>query len=275
MRKVRRMTRVAMAWVVVSSAVSFAQSEPAPVEQPDAGSPAVAVAPAPQPVFEPPPAAKPPPEPPSARDRLGSAFGIGFLGTANVFKAQADFMGVPLPVQRTTVPVLGVRWWTPQRRLGVELGVGAMVSGSYSDLATQPGGPVGDGPATTELLVHASLPVMIASTRHTILFAAPEFRFGYSRFQPDATNTGTVTASTIEASVKAGVEICFSFLGLDNLSIEAGVRAGLTYEARYVVTSLPLEANVTAVSSQTRFTTSLIANPWDLFTSTLAARYYF
>lgn len=264
-----------MACVVVSSAVAFAQSEP----QPDAGTPAVVVAPAPQlatqPAFEPPPAAKPPPEPPSARDRIGSAFGIGFLGTANVFKAQPDIMGLPLPLQRTTVPVLGVRWWTPQRRIGVELGVGAMVSGSYTDLPAQPGGAVGDGPATTELLVHASLPVMIASTRHTILFAAPEFRFGYSRFQPDATNNGVVTASTIDASVKAGVEIFFSFLGLDNLSIEAGVRAGLTYEARYVVTSLPLEATVTAVSSQTRFTTSLIANPWDLFTSTLAARYYF
>lgn len=254
--------------LVVISAAAFAQSESAP----DAGVPET---PKTVVVFEPPPAAKPPPEPPSARDRLGSAFGIGFLGTSNVFKAQADVNGVPLPIQRTTVPVLGVRWWTPMRRLGVELGVGAMVSGSYSDTPMMPGGAVGDGPATTEMLVHLSLPVMLASTRHTILFVAPEFRFGYSRFQPDATNSGVVTASTIDASLKAGVEIFFSFLGLDNLSIEAGVRAGLTYEARYVVTSLPLEPVITAVTSQTRFATSLVANPWDLFTSTLAARYYF
>lgn len=250
------------------SAAAFAQSESVP----DAGVPET---PKQVVVLEPPPAAKPPPEPPSARDRLGSSFGIGFLGTANVFKAQADVNGLPLPIQRTTVPVLGARWWTPIRRIGVELGLGAMVSGSYSDAPMIPGGAVGDGPATTEMLVHLSVPLMLASTRHTILFVAPEFRFGYSRFQPDTTGNGVVTASTIDASLKAGVEIFFSFIGLDNLSIEAGVRAGLTYEARYVVTSLPLEPVITAVTSQTRFTTSLIANPWDLFTSTLAARYYF
>jgi hypothetical protein len=233
---------------------------------------------APKVSLEPPPAAKPHPEPPSARDRLLGAFGIGFLGTTTVFKAMPESgftMGVPTATLRTTVPVIGVRYWTPLRRLGVEAGVGAMVSGSYTDLPLMPGSNVGDGPATTELVVHLSAPVMLASTRHTILFVAPEFRLGFSRFQPDSTGTGVVTALTVDGSLKAGVEIFFSFLGLDNLSIEAGVRAGLTHEARYVVTSLPLEPVQAAVTSQTRFTTSLIANPWDLFTSTLAARYYF
>ncbi|MFT3712688.1 MAG: hypothetical protein QM817_33985 [Archangium sp.] len=264
------MKRLVMA-VVLSSGVALAQSEPAPE---DAGTPVV-VAPPP---LEPPPAAKAAPEPPSARDRLGSSFGIGFLGTANVLKAQPDTVitgGMLNVVQRTTVPILGVRWWTPVRRLAVELGVGAMVSGSYNDVAPMPGGQAGDGPATTEMLAHVGVPIMLASTRHTILFVAPELRLGFSRFQPDASGAGVLTALTFDASAKAGVEIFFSFIGLDNLSIEAGVRAGLTYEARYTVTSLPLEPINTAVSSQTRFTTSLVANPWDLFTSTLAARYYF
>ena len=84
-----------------------------------------------------------------------------------------------------------------------------------------------------------------------------------------------VTASTFELSLKGGVEIFFSFIGLDNLSIEAGVRAGLVHELRSLVQVLPLQGETTAVFTQTRFSTSLIANPWDLFTSTLAARYYF
>jgi hypothetical protein len=267
--------RVFISAAALLAAGAFAQSDPAGAEAP-AATPASAE---PAKPIEPPPAAKAPIEPPSARDRLGSSFGIGFLGTANVFKAQPEQAfgagGVLTLVQRTTVPIVGVRWWTPLRRLAVELGVGAMVSGSHSDLPQMLGGPVGDGPATTEMLAHLSAPLMLASTRHTILFVAPEFRVGLSRFQPDASGDGVLTALTIDASLKAGVEIFFSFLGLDNLSIEAGVRAGMAYEARYTVTSRPLEPITTAVSSQTRFTTSLVANPWDLFTSTLAARYYF
>ncbi|MFO0595149.1 MAG: hypothetical protein U0228_07590 [Myxococcaceae bacterium] len=261
------MTRVLGLVVVVVSGLAWA-------DEPPVAAPAAAL--------EPPPAPKqptPPPEPPSARDRRLGSLGIGFLGTANVFKAQPDNLVGPLGqltvVQRTTVPILGVRFWMKQWRLGLEAGVGAMVSGSYSDAPVMPGGQLGEGPATTELLLHLSVPIALASTQHVILFIAPEFRGGFSRFQPDASGAGVVTAGTYDVSAKVGAEIFFSFLGLDNLSIEAGVRLGVVHEARYVVTSLPLQPVNTAVSSQTRFSTSLIANPWDLFTSTLAAKYYF
>jgi hypothetical protein len=90
-----------------------------------------------------------------------------------------------------------------------------------------------------------------------------------------APETGPATATTLDLSVKGGVEIFFSFIGLPNLSIEAGVRAGVVHEVRSTVTVRPLQGDVVTSSSETRFATTLVANPWDLFTSTLAARYYF
>lgn len=260
-------SRLAVLSLVVASALVHAQ------EGSDAG---VAIAPAPVQELSPPPALKVV-DPPSARERMLNTWGFGFLGTSSVFKATpAITMGQfgAVQVDRSTVPMLGVRWWTPFKRLGLELGVGAMVSGSYSDVA-MPGMTPGEGPTTTEFLVHVSAPLVLGSTQHTIVFLAPEARAGLSRFQPDTSGTGVLTATTLDFSLKAGVEIFFSFLGLPNLSIEAGVRAGLVYEARQFVTSRPLQGDLVSVSSQTRFQTSLIANPWDLFTSTLAARYYF
>ena len=214
------------------------------------------------------------PAPLSARDRMLGTWGFGFLGTGSVLKAAVDQGTFTQPTLRTTVPLLGVRWWTPWRRLGLEVGVGVMVSGSHNDLPTQLM-PAGDGPATTEFLFHFSAPVVLGSTQHVIVFIAPEARAGFSRFQPDGSGAGVVTASTLDFSLKGGVEIFFSFIGLPNLSIEAGVRAGVVHELRATVTTLPLEGDRVSTSSETRFATTLVANPWDLFTSTLAARYYF
>ncbi len=253
----------------------------------DAGVPEVAVvAPVVTPVAAPAPPARelgPPPAaaevtPPSARTRMLNTWGFGFLGTGSVLKAVPTIIPTPTGFQQAdhaTVPLLGVRWWTPAKVLGLELGVGAMVSGSYSDQPMMAGGAVGEGPASTELLFHLSAPLVLGSTQHTIIFVAPEARAGLSRLQPDATGSGVITATTFDFSLKAGVEIFFSFIGLSNLSIEAGVRAGLVHEFRQSSRSQPLQPDVVSTQSQTRFATSLIANPWDLFTSTLAARYYF
>jgi hypothetical protein len=258
--------------MMLLSLVAHAQSESASAS--DAGVTVPAE-------FSPPPAPKvaAPAAAVVARERMLNTWGFGFLGTGSVFKATPDFVpttfGTPTQIDRSTVPLLGVRWWTPLRRLGLELGVGAMVSAAHADVAMQPGAPIGDGPDSTEFLFHLSVPVALASTQHTIVFIAPEARAGFSRFQPDASGAGVLTATTLDFSLKAGVEIFFSFIGLDNLSIEAGVRAGLVYEAREFVTSRPLQPDLVQVISRTRFATSLVANPWDLFTSTLAARYYF
>lgn len=218
--------------------------------------------------------------PPSARARLLGRFGFGFLGTVPVLQAAEDvppmFPGGPAaPFSRVSVPMLGVRWWTPLERLGVELGVGAMVSASASDLPVANGSDVMSGPTTVELALHLSAPIVLGSTEHTIVFVAPELRVGRSTLSTGDTRP-PLLAMTWSAGLKAGVELFFSFIGLTNLSLEAGVRAGFTHEVRFFTVQGPLGGPPReGTRSESRFSTSLVANPWDLFTGTLAARYYF
>lgn len=259
--------------------VTLAQSEDAgvvvePVNN-DAGVVEVA------PVAAPAPVAAAPVSPvvvvarPSARERRLGSLGFGFLGTTNVLQARFIAPGLGGTAQlfnTTTVPLLGLRWWTPEYRLGLEFGFGAMVTATDS---SEPQAMVGATPTTLEFAWHASMPVVLGSTEHIIFFVAPEVRVGHSTWTVKNEMGTPPNGWTVEVSAKGGVEIFFSFIGLDNLSIEAGIRAGLTHQVRTNYASSPLQAEAPITNSLTRFSTNLVANPWDLFTSTLAARYYF
>jgi hypothetical protein len=210
-------------------------------------------------------------ETPTARDRLLGTWGFGFLGTEQVLLAATGAGSNGERIEYSSVPVLGVRWWTPWRRLGLEAGLGAMVSTAHATTGTN---VVANGPSSFELLAHVSAPLVISSTTNTILFVAPEARVGLSWIDSGGIGAGVVTATTLHFNVKAGLEIFFTFLGLPNLSLEAGVRAGLAHEVRNYWVNTATSSLL--VSTQlTRFSTSLVANPWDLFTGSLAARYYF
>lgn len=260
-----------MLTVVVLVALSQSEDAGVVVVEPvvvDAGVVAPAAAPVPAPVVA-------VVEKPSARERRLGSLGFGFLGTTNVL--QARFVAPitsPTPVfNTTTVPLIGVRWWTPAYRLGLEFGFGAMV------IATDSSEPqsmfAANSPTTLEFAWHASMPIVLGSTEHIIFFVAPEFRVGHSTWTMKNEMGTPPNAWTVEASAKGGVEIFFSFIGLDNLSIEAGIRAGLTHQVRTSYSTSPLQSETPGTLSMTRFSTNLVANPWDLFTSTLAARYYF
>jgi hypothetical protein len=217
----------------------------------------------------------------TARERMLGRAGFGFLGTAPVLQADSEVRMpmVPGPTspafRRVSVPMVGLRWWTPLQWLGLEVGLGAMVSASASEIPGVNGSNPTDGPTTTELLFHFSAPLALASTEHTIVFLAPELRIGRST-ESTGDPRNPLLSMTWDVSLKAGVEIFFSFIGLPNLSLEAGVRAGLIHEIRTFPVASPLSGPVQeGRRTQTRFATSLVANPWDLFTSTLAARYYF
>lgn len=278
---------VCLVGLVLASFVRAQEADAGVVEPPPVQVPVPVPVPAVAPVAPTPPAPAPAPAVaspaprPSARDRRLGSFGFGFLGTTSVLRSrpiinQDPFTGRPTTTeQRSTVPVLGVRWWTPWQRLGLELGVGVMVSTTSAEQVVANGLDLTPGPETFEWVVHASAPLVLGSTEHMIFFVAPEVRAARSSI---TTGGGMATpdfAWTVDFSAKAGVEIFFSFIGLDNLSIEAGVRLGLTHEFRSSTLSTPLQPERFNTSTSTRFATSLVANPWDLFTSTLAARYYF
>lgn len=198
---------------------------------------------------------------PTAHQLKTGHVGFGFLGASQVLRALPS----SLPTDTTTVPLLGVRWWLANSRLALELGAGVMTSGRGSS-------SFAGGPASLEVLGHVGLPVMVVSAEHVIVFLEPEARVGFSYFAPDSTGFGVVTASTFELNLRAGVEVFFGFIGLENLSFEISVRAGVNHAVRSSLESFSVGVSQT---SFTRFSTSLIGDPLEVISSSVAMRYYF
>jgi hypothetical protein len=78
----------------------------------------------------------------------------------------------------------------------------------------------------------------------------------------------------MNVGAKVGAEIQFGFIDLPNLSLQGGV--GLYLQSETVKTRADLDGDVTQASvTGTTLGTTLDADPWDIFTSSVSALYYF
>jgi len=221
----------------------------------------------------------PPPAALTARQRRAGNLGVGFLGTVPVLRAmESTTTGTsPGPITitdaRATVPMIGVRWWSYGSLIGVELGIGFMYSEGQHDSSSASSMNVSQYPITMEFVGHAALPLSIVSTENVIIFVSPEFRLGNSSRAARAAAKPDV-AWTIDAGLRAGIEIFFGFIGIDRLSLEIAARIGVTHEIRTLTTQAALD-EIVDTTHLTRISTSLMGNPWDIVTSAFALRYYF
>ncbi len=239
----------------------------------------------------PPPRASPPAprEKPTAISRLSNAVGFGFFGTSLIdepFIGPFVFTGAILtPARPLSVPLVGARWWTPWavgpiKRVGLEAAFGvASTSGSRST-ANLMGQLVSDTDTHLGFAVHLSVPLALASTEHTVIFFAPEFRYTADTITPSGTvplNPGaragqTAASLATDLSLRAGLELFFGFIQLPNLSIEASIRVGIRW---LQVTSLPNgQMGGPQVDDSVLVNTSLVNNVFDLFTGSISAKYY-
>ncbi len=233
----------------------------APVEVPvDAGVPA------PPATALPAPAAPSPVAPVTALERRRGSVGVGYLGGMSVGRS------LGLGVSSLTVPVLGVRWWTPLPRVAVELGAGVMADVFQVEPSQQ---PLAQNTETIELAWHAALPIALVSAEHAIVVLAPQFRVGHSIVSNGRPSTTTPYGWTFDFSLKGGVEVFFGFIGLDRLSLEASIRVGVSHDVHTRVLPSPLQPNETLSIYSTRFSTSVSGSAWDVVASSLALRYYF
>jgi hypothetical protein len=114
-----------------------------------------------------PPLAKMLPPPPTARERRGGTVGVGYLGLSSMqpIVSLGGLGGLGLAVPRSQVPLLGVRWWFKNARIGLDAGLGAMTSSLESNqFASIP---------SVHVVGHVGLPIAIASTQHVIVLLAP------------------------------------------------------------------------------------------------------
>jgi hypothetical protein len=180
-------------------------------------------------------------------------------------------------VQNVDLALIGARYWVSDR-LGVQVGVGLNHASGDNNLSTAAVGY--DTPTMWGMAVHAGVPLVFYHDKHYKFLAQPEVNavFGTGRTNDNATANGDqatkMGAWGLDVGARVGAEIHFGFIGIPKLSLQGGI--GLHYMLRQAVTSGSENGQIVDRSmTRNYFGTEKFADPWNLFTSSIAALYYF
>jgi hypothetical protein len=182
----------------------------------------------------------------------------------------ADPQGPPFTGE-LAAPVVGIRYWIDQM-IGLDAGLGLLVtSGSFEQDNPAPPDIDGDLPNATVFILHAGVPLSLASADHFSFQIVPEVNVGIgsgSEADGDIKHNGF----QLDAGLRAGAEIQFGFMGIPQLSLQGSIGALLAIQSLKTDNDL---TDVTNTQNQTVVTTTVGDNPWNIFTSNVAALYYF
>jgi len=204
-------------------------------------------------------------------DLVVGHFGIGYMGRRSiVISPPAAVEGDPVSHD---APIIGMRYWLDPM-LGVDAGLGLLFDGG--SLKQDPGGVSVDRQGYTIVMLHGGLPLALAGSRHFSFQVVPELNFGISSSTihpggggPDVDLSGL----HLDVGARAGTEIQFGFIGIPELSLQAGVGLALSYDRVKATTKTNPEGTTTF--THTALGTSVGDNPWNIFTGNVAALYYF
>jgi len=197
-------------------------------------------------------------------DLVIGKMGIGYLGG----------LPTPLGVGRTlTSHIVGIRYWfNPGMGLTAGLGFGT-TSGS-----TSTSGTTTDLPAATSFAVKGGLPIALTTGKHYAFVLEPQLVFGYAMQTEQIPNGGGTIEHTgyrFALGATAGGEIHFGFMGIPELSLVGSVGLAVDSSGGKTKNSPTGGASVETARSQTTVATFTRENPWNIFTSNIAAIYYF
>jgi len=271
-------------------------------------APAAPAAPAAEPAPALPPPSEPAPTPPpqaEAQAQAGGGVGLALPGAAPAAAAPGTtdhdavigrlavgYLGrrsmiigaSPTTPDRDVVPfeapIVGIRYWIDQM-LGLDLGVGLSISGGSTEQSPPPPPPAPsslDLQGYTVFMAHAGVPLALASGRHYSFQLIPEANFGLANSSIETAGVETrFSGFHFDIGVRAGAEIQFGFIDIPELSLQAGV--GLLFAmdstngTQEASPATPQELSFDV--STNRFATTVGDNPWNIFTSNVAALYYF
>jgi hypothetical protein len=191
-------------------------------------------------------------------------FGIGYMGRRTI---NINPTGAPATVD---APIVGVRYWLDPL-IGIDAGIGLLFSGG----STKVGGTSTDLQGYTVFMVHGGVPLSLAASKHFSFQVIPELNLGFagSKTAPAAGGqTSSLSGIHFDIGARAGGEIQFGFIGIPELSLQAGIGLAFLYDHSKITPPAP--AMPTSVNT-TSLGTSVGNNPWNIFTSNIAALYYF
>lgn len=181
--------------------------------------------------------------------------GVGYLGRATVN------VGTGGPGQAAVAaPIIGVRYWMDPG-MGLDLGVGLGIDGGSDDT-----------PSHWALALHGGVPLALASGRHYTFEVVPEANIGFGGGKGTMGDVDTSHKGfMLDLGARAGAEIQFGFIGLPELALQGSVGVMFNMASQ---SSKP-DGGPKASSSSYRFGSTVFANPWAVFTNSIAALYYF
>lgn len=210
----------------------------------------------------------------SDHDSVVGRLAVGYMGRNGV-RIAGGVAGVGAPVngvQTVEGPIIGVRYWLSDM-LGIDAGIGlGLASGSVTVAGNST-----DTPSAHLFMLHGGVPLSLASAGHFSFQVVPELNVGFAGGSVDVPAAGAVAATTnkvsgfhLDVGARAGAEIHFGFINVPQLSLQGSVGLRMNIDSQSSTIG-----GVDGKASQFGIGTTVGDNPWNIFTSNVAALYYF
>jgi hypothetical protein len=194
----------------------------------------------------------------SDHDAVVGRLAVGYLGRSVAFNGLPGANAVP-------VPVVGIRYWLSDM-IGIDAGLGFGIASASSKNAA---GTSTDAPSFHAFMLHGGVPLSLASAGHFSFQVVPELNLGFAgSSQTVAGMDQSLSAFHLDLGARAGAEIHFGFINVPQLSLQGSIGARMNIDSS---SADPGDAGNSAFS----LATTVGDNPWNIFTSNVAALYYF
>lgn len=219
----------------------------------------------------------------SDHDQMIGRVAFGYMGAFDVpISAGVDpFAPSAAGFQSSvTAPAIGIRYWIDQM-LGLDIGLGFFTSSGSTTVESAGTSQETTDPSVTAVLLHGGVPLSLASAGHFSFQIVPEVNIGYatSTFEqpggPGAGYEDVRTGLLFELGARVGAEIQFGFIDIPQLSLQGGVGAHFVTRQWKSDVTVNGGGEATVTRNESVFETTLNNNPWDIFTSSISALYYF
>jgi hypothetical protein len=221
----------------------------------------------------------------SDHDGVVGHLAVGYLGRPGMI------MDSPAGRVNRAAPIIGIRYWIDPM-IGIDAGFGLSITSDSNTPAAIPPAPSieQNNFAPTVFMLHAGVPLALAGSKHFSFQIIPEINFGTASGSVTPPNDAmgnpggpkvTYSGLHFDIGARAGAEIHFGFIGVPQLSLQAGIGLAFASDSEKTVTDAftpvggATAPGTTAKASQSALATSVGDNPWNIFTSNVAAFYYF
>lgn len=192
-------------------------------------------------------------------------FGIGFLGVQSIGILDGSAAGA---IEQVNAPVIGARYWL-DAGMGIDAGLGFSFGSASTTQEMGDNSTETDDPQPTAIILHGGVPFVLADSRYFVFEVIPELNIG---FAGNTVNDVKLRAFHLDLGARAGAEVHFGFIDLPQLSLQAGIGLNIAYDSTSATDD---DTDTSTSTSQTRFGTNVGNDPWDIFTSSISALYYF